>query len=164
MSYCNLKEYKWSHTHIIKVDDHGAVAHVRGLVVGLTAGGEGHPAGAGADRHAQGVTGGLGWRSGVTYDQAFPLKDDGLCVILAPRLHWAPQQEQGQQYGEVEGDWPGTHDWTWGCLVEYLGLILPCRSVTLDNLKWKQTYYSERNCPCENFQDFNLSVVLAGTS
>lgn len=103
-TYCDLKTCKQRHTHIIKVDDHGAVAHVCGLVVGLAAGGEGHPAGAGADRHAQGVASGLGRRSRVTYHQAFPLKDDGLRVILAPRLQRSPQQEHSQQYGEVEGD------------------------------------------------------------
>lgn len=91
-------------THMVEVDDHGAVAHVCGLVVGLAAGGEGHPAGAGADRHAQGVAGRLRRRSGVTYDQTFPLKDDGLRVILAPGLHRGPQQEHGQQHGEVKGD------------------------------------------------------------
>lgn len=103
-AYFNMKRHKQSHTHIIKVDDHGAVAHVSGLVVGLAAGWEGHPAGAGADRHAQGVTGRLRWGGGVTYDQAFPLKDDGLCVILAPRLHRSPQQEHTQQYGKVKVD------------------------------------------------------------
>lgn len=110
---CNLKAPKQSCTHIIEVDDHGAVAHVRRLVIGLAAGGEGHPAGAGPDRHAQGVTCRLGWRSGVTYDQTFPLKDDGLCVILAPRPRGSPEQKHSQQYGEVEGDWPGIHDWIW---------------------------------------------------
>lgn len=99
-----LKTCKQSHTHIIKVDDHGAVAHVRRLVVGLAAGGERHPTGARADWHAQGVTSRLGWRSGVTYDQAFTLEDDGFCVILAPWLHGSPEQEQSQQYGEAVGD------------------------------------------------------------
>lgn len=82
--------FKQSHTHIIKVDDHGAVAHVCRFVVGLAADREGHSAGAGAHRHAQGVTGGLRWRSGVAYDQAFPLKDDGFCVILAPGPQRSP--------------------------------------------------------------------------
>lgn len=101
---CNLKTPKQSYTHIIEVDDHGAVAHVRGLVIGLAAGGEGHPAGAGPDRHAQGITCRLGWRSGVTYDQTFPLKDDGLCVVLAPRPRGSPEQKHSQQHGEVEAD------------------------------------------------------------
>ena len=45
----HLETYLQLNTHIIKVDDHGAVAHVRGFVVGLAAGGEGHSAGARAD-------------------------------------------------------------------------------------------------------------------
>lgn len=104
MLYCIKHKHQQSHTHIIKVDDHGAVAHVRGLVIGLAAGGEGNAAGPGANRHSQGVAGRLGRRSGVAYDQAFPLKDDGLCVILAPGPQGSPQKEHTQQQQEVKVD------------------------------------------------------------
>ena len=87
---------------MIKVDDHGAVAHVGGLMVGLPRGGEGHPPSAGADRHSQGVARRLGGRSGVAHHQALPLQDDGLCVVLAPGARRGPQQEQEQERGHAE--------------------------------------------------------------
>lgn len=89
---------------MVKVDDHGAVTHVRGLVVGLATGGEGHAARAGANRHTQGVAGRLWRRGGVAHHQTFALQDDGLGVILPSGLHRAPQEEHGQQHGKVKGD------------------------------------------------------------
>lgn len=106
----NFKATLELHTHVIEVDDHGAVAHVRGLVVGLAAGGEGHSAGAGADRHPQGRAGGLGRRTGVAHHQTFPLQDDGLCVVLPAGLQWTPEQERAQQGQEVKADRPEVHD------------------------------------------------------
>lgn len=106
----SIKSEEQSHTHIIKVDNHGAVAHVCRFVVGLAADREGHSAGAGADGHAQSVTGRLRRRSGVTHNQAFPLEDDGFCVILAPALQRSPKQEHTQHDCEVKVDWPEIHD------------------------------------------------------
>lgn len=103
--WCSSQNNTGAHTHIIKVDDHGAVAHVCGLVVGLPADGEGHPSWAGAHRHAQSVSGRLRGRSGVTHYQTFPLQDDGLCVILGPGAlrppHQDEEEEETQQWGEV---------------------------------------------------------------
>lgn len=89
---------------MVEVDDHGAIAHVCGLMVGLATGGEGHAARAGANRHAQGVAGRLGGRGRVAHHQTFALQDDGLGVILPPALLRAPQQERGQQHGKVKVD------------------------------------------------------------
>lgn len=96
-------------THIVEVDDHGAVAHVRGLVVGLAAGWESHSSRAGADRHAQGRAGGLGRRAGVTHHQTFPLQDDGLGVILPAGLQRTPEQERTQQGQEVKAERAEVH-------------------------------------------------------
>lgn len=97
-------------THVIEVDDHCAVAHVCGLVVGLAAGWEGHASGARADGHAQSCATGLRRRAGVTHHQTFPFQDDGLCVVLSAGLQGPPEQQRAQQGQEVELDQAQVHD------------------------------------------------------
>lgn len=68
--------------YLVKVDDHGAVAHICGLVIGLACGGKCHAAGTWAHGHPQRITCGFWGGCWVTNHQAFSLQYNGLRVVL----------------------------------------------------------------------------------
>lgn len=82
---------------LIKVNSHGAVAHLRGLVVGASDGGEGHSAGAGPDGHAQSAPCWLGCGRGVANHQTLSLQHDRLRVVLTVQL-CRPPVDDTQNY------------------------------------------------------------------
>lgn len=76
-------------THLVKVDGHGAVAHLGGLMVGASDGWKGHPTSSGPHRHAQSATWRLSWGGWVAHHQTLSLQHNRLCVILTTHLWWS---------------------------------------------------------------------------
>lgn len=72
-------------THLVEVDDHGAVAHICGLMVGLACGGEGHAAGTWAHWHPQCISRWLRGGRRVADHQTLALQYYGLRVVLSSR-------------------------------------------------------------------------------
>lgn len=117
-------------TYLVKVDGHGAVAHLRGFMVGVTDGWKCHPAGSWPHRHSQGITRWFGRGGGVAHHQTLSLQHDWLCVILATDL-WGPPKDQKQQsnekdWVETKPRWRGRrwtrHSSKWGWTLGVFGL------------------------------------------
>lgn len=90
-----------TNTHLVKVDGHGAVAHLRGFMVGVTDGWKRYPTSSWPDRHAQSVARWLGRRGGVAHHQTLSLQHDWLRVILAPDLRGPPKGQKQQSNDHV---------------------------------------------------------------
>lgn len=88
-------------THLVEVDSHGAVAHLRRFMIIVSDGWKRHATGSWPHWHAQSIARGLCRRGGVTHHQALSLQHDGLCIVLADDL-WGPPADKKQQSSEKD--------------------------------------------------------------
>lgn len=166
-------------TNLVKVDGHGAVAHLWRFMVGVTNGRKRHPAGSWPHRHAQSITWWLRRRGGVAHHQTLSLQHDWLCVVLATDLWWPPKDQKqksdeedwaGREVGQRERRWTG-HSSKWGWALGVLGfcwcpnlqqerVFLKYTSLLHHYLIWTENTLTHSRISCISWDIKSFQVIL----